>query len=64
VARIKEKNVFSKTFLKSKRPVAFFHWGMGVGVLGLMGTAYVAGQIENDPAKTPPEKLKLRQKLM
>lgn len=37
---------------------------MAAGVVGLMGSAYVAGKIENDKDKTPPDQLKLRQKLM
>ncbi len=46
------------------RGVAAWHWAMAVGVAGLMGSAYKAGQIENDPAKSTPDELKLRGQLM
>jgi cytochrome b561 len=37
---------------------------MAGGVVVMLGTAYVAGGIENDPAKSSPEQLKWRGQLM
>lgn len=46
------------------RTLAGFHWTMAGGVTFLMGSAYVAGTIENDPKKSSPEQLKWRGQLM